>query len=374
MAEPPRNRERRRDHTGPELRLLVETVPDYAIFLLDLEGRVASWNKGAERINGYRREEILGQHFSIFYTREDVARNHPAEELQIAAREGRFEEEGWRVRQDGSLLWASVVIVALRDAHGALTGYGKVTRDLTERRRAQEEVESAYKELSRSNAELERFAGSAAHDMAEPLATVAGFADLLAGVYADSLPAEARQYLDEIMAAATRMRHLIDRLLTYARAGAPPPRSESVALPDVVHHVLSSLTTPIERRGAEIRVALPSDARVLADADGVELVLQNMISNALKFGDPVKPEIEVAGRRGDQGWQVSVSDNGIGIAPAQQDLVFRAFHQLNHREAYPGTGLGLAICQRIVESNGGQIGVDSELGKGSRFWFTLPDG
>jgi len=359
---------------APELRLLVEAVADYAIYTLDVDGRVTSWNKGAERINGYQRDEILGKHFSVFYTEQDVARNHPAHELEIAAREGRFEEEGWRVRKDGSLLWASVVITSLHNAQGKLTGYGKVTRDLTERRQAQEQLESAYQELARSNAELERFAAAAAHDLAEPLATVAGFADLLVSVYAEPLPSEARQYLDEIMSASKRMRHLIDHLLTYARAGAPPRRREQVALPHVVQHVLTSLTTNIRRRAARIQVALPQDARVLADPDGVELVLQNMVSNALKFGNPARPEVEVAGERRDGGWEVSVRDNGIGITPAQQDLVFDAFHQVHPREQYQGTGLGLTICQRIVESNGGRIGVESELGKGSRFWFTLPAG
>jgi PAS domain S-box-containing protein len=362
--------ERRRSYVG--LDVLVDAVTEYAIFRLDLEGRVISWNKGAERINGYRGDEIVGKHFSIFYTERDLARDHPMRELEIAAREGRFEEEGWRVRKDGSLLWANVVITALHDSNGNLVGYGKVTRDLTERRRAQEELETAYNELARSNTELDRFAAAAAHDLAEPLATVAGFADLLASLYVDALPAEARQYLDEIVSSANRMRHLIDHLLTYARAGAPPRQREPVALSEVVEKVMTTLTAPIKRRGARVSVALPSDARVLADPDGVELVLQNMISNALKFGDPAEPEIEVAGKREDPGWRVSVRDNGIGIPPSQHDLVFHAFHQVHRREDYPGTGLGLAICQRIVEGNGGRIGVESEVGKGSRFWFSLP--
>jgi PAS domain S-box-containing protein len=160
------------DQRAERLVLLVEQVRDYAIFMLDTGGHIATWNRGAERIKGYRADEIIGRHFSTFYTPDAVARDHPAYELEVAIKEGRFEEEGWRVRKDGSRFWANVVITTIYDRDGKHIGFGKVTRDLTERRALQQD-------LLRSNADLQRFASLAAHDLAEPLRTIGGFADLL---------------------------------------------------------------------------------------------------------------------------------------------------------------------------------------------------
>src|SRR5207249_3466083 len=162
-----------------QFRLLVESVSDYAIFLLDPEGRIASWNAGAQRIKGYRAEEIIGQHFSRFYPEEDVRARKPEGELEIAQREGRFEDEGWRVRKDGSLFWANVVLTALRDEAGNLKGFSKITRDLTERRRAQEKLKAFAQQLHRSNRELEQFASVASHDLQEPLRKIQSFGDRL---------------------------------------------------------------------------------------------------------------------------------------------------------------------------------------------------
>src|SRR3954452_22723627 len=164
-----------------QLRLLIDSVADYAIFLLEIDGRVATWNPGAERIKGYKANEIIGRHFSTFYTDVDRDRRYPEHELEVAAEVGRFEDEGWRVRKDGTQFWANVVITAIRDETGELVGFGKVTRDLTDRRRRE--------------TELQRFAAMAAHDLAEPLRTVAGFAELLRRRHAAALPPEAEKYL-----------------------------------------------------------------------------------------------------------------------------------------------------------------------------------
>ncbi len=162
-----------------EFRRLVSSVRDYAIFMLDPAGHVLSWNAGAQRLKGYEHEEIIGRHFSTFYTAEDRARDHPANELRIAVRDGRYAEEGWRIRKDGGRFWASVTITAVRDEDGRLTGFAKVTRDLTERKRNEEALQKAVEELRAANEELDRFAIVAAHDMADPLRTISGFAEVL---------------------------------------------------------------------------------------------------------------------------------------------------------------------------------------------------
>src|SRR5881394_3922813 len=178
-------------HGGRIYQLMVDSVKDYAIFMLDPAGYIASWNQGAQRIKGYDADEIIGRHFSVFYTEDAIEIGHPQHELEIATREGRFEEEGWRVRKDGTLFWANVVITALFDGEGRHVGFGKVTRDLTERRALQQD-------LMRSNAGLQRFAALAAHDLAEPLRTIGGFADLIHSRYGDELPAEAIPFLEQI--------------------------------------------------------------------------------------------------------------------------------------------------------------------------------
>src|SRR6266700_5789928 len=178
-------------HSEQTFRLLTESVQDYAIFMLDPEGRVASWNAGAELIKGYRPQEILGEHFSKFYPPEDVAQGKPQWELEIAEREGRHEDEGWRVRKDGTRFWANAVLNAMRDAHGGLVGFAKVTRDLTQRRR----VEQA---LAQSNQELERFSYSVSHDLRAPLRAINGFAQALAEGHAAQLDEEGKRLLTVI--------------------------------------------------------------------------------------------------------------------------------------------------------------------------------
>jgi PAS domain S-box-containing protein len=352
------------DVRSEQLALLVESVQDYAIFMLDTDGVVVTWNRGAERIKGYRADEIIGRHFSTFYTPEALARDHPAYELKVAVAEGRFEEEGWRVRRDGTHFWANVVITALFDRDGKHVGFGKVTRDLTERRALQQD-------LMRSNADLQRFAALAAHDLAEPLRTIGGFADLIHRRYAAELPADAIPFLEQIVSGVKRMDALIESLLGYARAGELPPDEQLVAVAPVVHAVLNDLQAAIEAAGAEVKVDVAGEAEVRAGHYGLALVLQNLISNALKFSDQPDPTIAVAARAREAMWRISVRDYGTGIAPPDLETIFEPFRRGADPGA-PGSGLGLTTCRRIVERHGGSIGVESRVGEGSEFWFTLP--
>jgi len=352
------------DQRSEQLALFVDHVQDYAIFMLDPHGVVASWNPGAQRIKGYRAEEIIGRHFSTFYTPEAIARDHPAYALEAAQRDGRFGEEGWRVRNDGSRFWASVVITSVYDRDGRHIGFGKVTRDLTERRALQQE-------LMRSNADLQRFAALAAHDLAEPLRTIGGFADLVNRRYSEQLPAEAVPFLQQIVNGVNRMDALIESLLGYARAGELPPGERFVPLDSVARAVLEDLGAATEAANATVTIDIPERAEVRAGEYGVALVLQNLLSNALKFSDEPEPQITVAAREWDGAWRISVRDHGVGIDPAERERIFEPFRRGLNSDV-PGNGLGLTTCRRIVERHGGSIGVDSRPGEGSEFWFTLP--
>jgi PAS domain S-box-containing protein len=350
--------------------LLVSAVRDYAIFMLDPTGHIRSWNLGARHLKGYEPEEIIGRHFSTFYTDVDRERDHPAHELEIAESEGRYEEEGWRVRKDGTTFWASVTITAVRDEDGSLTGFAKVTRDLTERKRAEEALHAAVEELRRTNDELDRFATVAAHDMTDPLRTISGFAEILENSSA-SLD-ETRKYATHIRESSTRLAGMLQGLLTYARAGKSDSPLDQVDLVAACRRVITDLSAAIAERGATVESDLPEQACVVAHFHDVQILLQNLISNAVKFADREDPRVNVHAERTDGMWRVEIQDNGPGIAPSDQERIFRAFERASAAVDRAGYGLGLAICQRVVERHGGEVGVESQPGEGSRFWFTLP--
>jgi PAS domain S-box-containing protein len=353
----PRDTLERPHSTVWQIARLVESLEDYAVFLLDVDGHVLTWNPGVERIKGYTAREILGEHFSVFYTHEDRARGLPQQALENALREGSHESLGWRVRKGGGRFWADVTLTTLRDDDGNLVGFGKVTRDLTQLRMAQEE--------------LEMFASSAAHDLQEPLRTISGFAELLRRRHGAELQPEANEFVDHITSAAERMQRLIGDLLAFARSGGGPVEGEPIAMARAVDAVIEHLAGAIFDRGLAVRTSLPPDAVVIAEKRGVEQILQNLLSNALKHANPERPEVTVVAERDGADWRVEITDNGPGIPADQREQIFEPFTQLR-RDEFGGTGLGLAICRRIVTLHGGAIGVDVAPGGGSRFWFTLP--
>jgi PAS domain S-box-containing protein len=366
-----------------ELRLLVQGTTDYAIFLLDPDGRVATWNTGAQRIKGYAAEEIVGQHFSRFYPPEAVESGWPAEELRRAVAEGRFEDEGWRVRKGGSQFWANVVITALKDGSGRLQGFSKVTRDLTERRQGEEKLRAYAAQLQRSNRELEEFASVASHDLQEPLRKIQTFGDRLQTKCGPTLGEQGRDYLGRILNAAERMRTLIDDLLTFSRLTTKAQPFTRVDLGTVAREVVADLEGRLQQTGGRVEAGgLPA---VDADPTQMRQLLQNLISNALKFHrQGVPPVVKVHGRllagegrrhgaAPDAGLcEVLVEDNGIGFDEKYLDRIFNVFQRLHGRSAYEGTGMGLAICRKIVERHGGVITARSKPGQGATFVVTLP--
>jgi len=345
-------------------RLLVESVQEYAIFVLDPAGRVASWNAGAEAIKGYAADEILGQHVAVFYTPEDVALGKPQAQLEAAAREGRVEDEGWRLRKDGNRFWADTVITAMRDPTGALIGFGKVTRDLTRRRRIEEQ-------LAQSNAELERFSYSVSHDLRAPLRAINGYAQAVLEDYAAALDAEGQRFLGIIRDSAKRGGELIDALLNFSRLGRQTLSMEPVDLTELARAVVDELRRSTDVEGMDVIVDPLQPTR--GDRTLLRQVLANLIGNAFKFsrGRP-HPQIEIGARREGQAVVYFVRDNGVGFDMRYADKLFGVFQRLHRADEFEGTGVGLALAQRIIQRHGGRIWADGKVDGGATFFFPLP--
>ncbi len=354
-------------------RLMASGVKDYANVMLDPEGLVVSWNEGAQRIKGYRAEEIIRQHFSRFYPAEDIRKGTPTSELENARKNGRFEGEGWRVRKDGSRFLANVVITALRDEKGRLRGFGKITRDVTERWRSEEHLNKTMEELKRSNDELEQFAYVASHDLQEPLRMVASYTQLLAQRYKGRLDSDADEFIAFAVDGCNRMQGLIQDLLSYSRAGANKQVLREISCENALEKALKNLRATIEQSGATVtHDSLPD---ILMDETQLVQVLQNLIGNAIKYRSAEPPNVHVsAARNAGNEWIFSVRDNGMGIEARYFERIFILFQRLHGQKEFEGTGIGLAMCKKIVDRLGGRIWVESQPKKGSTFYFALPAG
>ena len=358
-------------------RLLVDSVQDYSIFSLDPNGYVTSWNSGAQRIKGYTAEEIIGKHFSTFYTPEDAAGGMPGRVLKTARVTGHFEGEGWRVRKDGTRFWSSILVTPILDEDARLVGFSKVTRDITDRKKLMDELQRHAEELEiqivereRANAELEAFGYSVSHDLRAPLRAIEGFASALREDYGEKLEPAAHEYLEQIMKASTRMNRLVRDLLEYGRLGR-------IELPAATISLLPLLQRVIEENFTHPNVVLdmPESIAVLGHEPTLSQIFVNLLSNAIKFQKPgIPPEVRITALRtsGDT-VRISVVDNGIGIEPDHVVRLFKVFERLHGVEQYPGTGIGLAIVKRGSERMGGRCGVESNAGEGSSFWVELPE-
>lgn len=368
------NRPAEQLQTERVLRLLVESVRDYAIFMLTTDGHIATWNPGAERIKGYTLDEIVGRHFRVFYPQSEQAADKPERELVAAARVGRVEDEGWRLRKDGSRFWASVVIVAVRDEAGELVGFGKITRDLTEPKRLQDQVqqhaadlEGRIAERDRMLLELEAFNYSVSHDLRAPLRAIEGFSAALKEDLAAPVSPNVREDVAQITGAAGRMNALIDGLLSYSRIS----RGEMDLAEVDVEELMADLTDldPDSR----VHALVEPGTRVRAHRVALRQAVQNLVDNGLKFHKPGQPaSVTIVASRRHDAVRITVRDEGIGIAPEHHERIFQIFHRLHTSGAYPGTGIGLALVKRIAERLGGAVGVESETGGGSVFWIDVP--
>ncbi|NTX04636.1 HAMP domain-containing histidine kinase [Myxococcus sp. CA040A] len=364
----------RRD-TEDQLRLLISSVTDYAILTLDVRGYIASWNLGAERIKGYLAEEILGQHFSRFYPPEDVAWGKPEWELESAIRLGRFEDEGWRIRKDGTRFWANVVITALFDETGELRGFGKVTRDFTQRKHAEETRE--MERLREALHARDEFLSVASHELKTPLTPLQLKLSAMrrtAESNPEALVADGR-LARELAAASGQVRKLadlIDDLLDVSRinVGRLPLEPARMDLSALVRDVTTRYEAQAAAAGCRLELDVPTSLEGMWDRRRMDQAVTNLVTNAIKYGAG-KP-IRLSLSADDTTVVLTVQDEGIGIAPTQQHRIFERFVRAVSERNYGGMGLGLFITHQIVEAHGGTIQVESQLGRGSTFTLRIP--
>ncbi len=360
-------------------RLMVEGLRDYAFFMLDTQGNVVSWNLGAQRIHGYTGEEIIGKHFSILLTPEDREGSNPQDQLQRAAEHGQHTESGWRLRRDGARFWAHVLITAVYDEAGDLCGFSEVTRDITERKRAQEEIEEQRKRAEQSNQAKSQFLASMSHEIRTPMNAILGMTDLL---WETELDEDQRHYVEIFRRAGANLMDLINDILDLSKieSGRLELEKREFDVETVVADVVELLAGRAHDKGIGLRTRLLPGLtkKVVGDAARLRQVLVNLVGNAIKFTSSGEVVITVESPATDAAGEIafSVSDSGIGIPKEKLASIFEAFEQVDASTArkYGGTGLGLPISKHLVECMGGTLRVDSEPGRGSTFYFTAKFG
>lgn len=366
-------------------------VEDYAIILLSHEGLIENWNKGAEKIKGYPEQEVIGKSFKLFYTADDQHAGLPDKLLQIAIGNGKATHEGWRMRKDGSKFWGSVVLTTVYNDDGSVLGFTKVTRDLTERKLAEEKLRAASLKLEQKNKELEMinehlssFAYISSHDLQEPLRKIQTFSDRILDTEYDKLSEKGKDYLLRMQAGASRMQKLIRDILAYSRTALSEKKLELADLNELLNHAMVELEVMILEKKAVIESDQLPDLMVIPFQ--IQQLFNNLLNNALKFSKPgvpshirIKSEV-VSGQELEQAHtpltkeylRITFQDNGIGFEPEYSKKIFEVFQRLHGRHEYGGTGIGLAICKKIVENHSGFLSAESTLGDGAAFHIYLP--
>lgn len=380
---------------------LVQNVVDYAIFALDKSGYVSTWNAGAQRIKGYSSEEILGQHFSKFYSEQDILRGHPQHELKVAAVNGRFEEEGQRVRKDGTLFWANVVITALFDKNKNLTGFLKVTRDITERKKSEEalkkmntelelrvlertsqlalrekELKFAKEQAEKANQAKSTFLANMSHEIRTPLGAILGFSEM---IFEEGVSQEEKETAKEAIGRNGQLlMNLINDILDLAKIEASKMEleKESIQFAQLKQELISTFQAPSRNKGVDLQVEFSSDLpeQFVSDTVRLKQILYNLIGNAVKFTHQGSVLVK-ARRRGSDHVCFSITDTGIGISEEQQGILFSPFQQADSSitRSFGGTGLGLILSRNLAQALGGDLDLTtSELNQGSTFTLTLP--
>ncbi|HEX5431867.1 MAG TPA: ATP-binding protein [Bryobacteraceae bacterium] len=335
-------------------------LPDFAIFITDPEGTVITWNAGVERNLGYTESEFVGQNLSVIFTPEDVANGGPRREMEMAIRHGTFPDRRWHTKKDGTSIFVDGVITALKSESGELTGFAKIMRDVTRRKRMEEA-------LQKSNEELSNFAQLVAHDLGAPLRAISIHLDRALSRLAGPLDDETKASVDFVHKGVRDMQNLIQDLLKLAQISASV-EAQPVSLEAALEKALSYFQAVMSATGA----AVTHDPLPIVEGNATQFaeIFQNLIGNALKYRSERPPRIHVSVSRYGREWAISVEDNGIGIEAKYLDRIFESFKRL-HGGEISGTGLGLTICKKIVERYGGRIWAESQAGKGSKFWFTL---
>jgi PAS domain S-box-containing protein len=395
-------------------RLMVKSVRDYAIFMLDPTGHIATWNEGAQRLKGYSEEEIIGKHFSIFYPQYDIDDGKPERELRIAVKEGKYEEEGWRIRKDGTRFWANVVITSVYNAKGELAGFAKVTRDLTERRAAQaravadarrlaieesertaadqrsaelktlaDELHAQAEELERQRAEADaanrvkaEFLAAMSHELRTPLNAISGYAQLMQLGLSGPLTPEQSQQLERIQRSQQHLLGIINDILNFSRieAGELTYDLTKIVIRDAVDVVYGMILPQTQQKNLELRVDdCPPSIVASGDRAKVEQILLNLLSNAVKF-TAAGGTIDISCETDRDVVRIRVKDTGLGISKDYHETIFAPFAQVGRSLASPkeGAGLGLSISRDLARGMGGNLTLKSVEGEGATFTLELP--
>jgi len=363
---------------------MVEEVEDYAIILLDKDGIVCNWNKGAEKIKGYKEEEIVGKSFQKFYRSEDRESGLPSRLLDEARTRGKSVHEGWRQRKDGSLFWGSIVLTALHNSQCEIIGFTKVTRDLTAKKQSEDKMEQYLAQLEFQNKELEQFVYAASHDMKEPLRKIHLYNSYIAENSDNVLDEKSTEYLARSIQATKRMSALIGDLLAYSKVAVVTESYATADLNSIVDEIAAFHKEDFEQK----RITLARDVLPVLKAIPFQIkqLMSNLIDNAVKYKKPgIDGHIYIGYKRTDgrllqratnrfkQYHTITVKDNGIGFEPASVTKIFEIFQRLSTGSGAKGTGIGLAICKKIVQNHNGWIEASGEPGKGATFSIYLPE-
>jgi PAS domain S-box-containing protein len=375
-----RNLEERLSHTHQELikseersRLLISGVKDYAIFMVSPEGNIASWNNGAKAIKGYEADEVLGKPISIFYLPEAVEDNFPQYELRKALEAGRFEDEGWRLRKDGTQFWANVLITPIYNQEKQHIGFSKITRDLTERIR-NEELMQKNQELHRVNQDLDNFIYAASHDLKAPISNIEG----LLAVLQETIAPEAlgdehnKRIFDMMQESVNRFKRTISNLTDVVKLQtAKNQPAGAVNLSRVIAGIMLDMKQTIELSHATIHTEIDPDLLIHFSKSNLRSILYNLISNAIKYRSSTRSPVVRLRAIEDSGdfIIIQVQDNGLGMDLIDKNGIFKMFHRLH--DHVEGTGVGLFMVKRMLENAGGRIEVQSQLGEGSVFTVYL---
>lgn len=366
-------------------KMLVENVQDYAIFFMDPEGYIQTWNKGAEKNKGYTHDEIVGKHFSLFYSEQDNLDNKPARELEIAKRVGRVEDEDWRIRKDGSKFWANVVITALYDDEGTLQGFAKVTRNLTERKENEDRLKNAniilqekQKELKRLNESKDDFISLASHQLRTPATAIKQLLGLIIEGFEGQVPENLLKIVQRTYDSNERQIAIVNSLLKVAQidSGKVVLHLETTDLNEIVSSLVKQYDGVIKGRGQTITLHL-QDAPVYGyiDEEYYRMAVENVLDNASKYTED-GGMLYISSSVVDDQATITITDTGVGITPENIATLFEKFNRIPNDLSHkvPGSGLGLYWAQKVIDLHHGTIKVESTPNVGTTFVISVSRG